>query len=97
MPLAPSWVPLLLSVVGNLFMPQLISYVAKSNKSWLNMLIAYGSSAIVGGLSAWVAGDFSNSLYPSIIAGLTASQAAYQAYWKAKIQAEAAKEEPPQV
>ena len=74
-------VSLVLSIVVNLFMPFAIAYVAKSSKSWLNMLIAYASSAVVGGLTAWLGGNFNGDVWPSVMAGVTASQTAFHAFW----------------
>ena len=70
--------------VANVFMPWAISFVATSKKAWLNLVIAYGSSAIVGALTAYVGGQFTHAVWPSILAGITAAQLAYHVYWSPK-------------
>lgn len=79
---APQWVSVILSVVVSLFLPWAVAFVAKSSKRWLNFIIAYASSFVVGGLSAWVVGSFSQDAWVSIAAAITASQGAYNTYWK---------------
>jgi ABC-type branched-subunit amino acid transport system permease subunit len=86
---APMWVPSVISLILGVFLPFGIKYVAKSSKSWINFLIAYGSSALLGGLSAWVAGSISEDIFASVLAAIVATQASYTAYWKPIIQKEA--------
>ncbi len=80
----PTWIAPVLSIIVSFFLPWLIAFVAKSSKRWLNMLIAFGSSAVIGVLSAWVAGNFSSDVWASIVAAITAAQLSYNVYWKPK-------------
>jgi hypothetical protein len=81
----PQWVAPVHSIVTGLFLPYLISYVAVSTKRWLNLLASFGSSALVGVLTAWLAGSFSADVWASVLAAVTATQLAYNAYWKQKL------------
>lgn len=85
---SPEWVSIAISLIVGVFLPLGIKYVAKSTKTWLNFLIAYGSSAVLGLLSAWVAGSFSQDIYASILAAVVAAQAAYKIHWEPIIKLE---------
>lgn len=78
-------ITLVLSIVTGIFMPWAIQFVAKSSKHWLNLLISYGSSALIGALTAWIGGQISHDIYASILAAIVAAQLAYSAYWKVQI------------
>jgi hypothetical protein len=81
----PELVSGILSIVVNVFMPWLIAFVATSQKRWINFAIAYASSAVVGVLTAWVGGQFTHAVWPSILVGITAAQAAYHTFWANKL------------
>jgi hypothetical protein len=82
---APSFVPPILSLFVSLGLPWLIQFVAKSTNRFLNWTVALVSSAILGGLSALVAGDFSADVWASLTVAITATQGAYNLYWKDRL------------
>jgi len=71
-----------LSLITGFFLPWAIAFVARSEKRWLNLLIAYGSSVLVGAFNAFLAGNLSQDVFASLTASLAASQSAYTLYWK---------------
>lgn len=73
-----------LAIVVNLFMPRLITYVAKSSNHVTNLVIAYVSSGVVGALTAWAGGQFSGDIWQSVSLGIAASQVAYHGFWAPK-------------
>lgn len=86
----PNWVSPILTIIVSFFLPWLIQYVATSTKRWLNWLTSLGTSAIVGVLGAWIHGDFGTDIWVNLTLAITATQTAYNMYWKSKIQANTA-------
>lgn len=78
----------LFTLIVSLFLPKLISYVATHNKHWVNFVISYGSSIVLGVVTAWAGGKFSSDIWMNVTIAITAAQASYQSYWKPKKEAE---------
>jgi len=75
----------LFTALAGLGMPVLISYVAQSDKKWINLVISWGSSAILGIVTALVGGQFSNDISLNLLVALGAAEASYKLYWKDKL------------
>lgn len=77
----------LLTLCVSIGMPRLIAFVAKSSNRTVNLLISYGSSAVLGILTALAGGDFGSDLLLNVTVAITATQTAYNAYWKDRLSA----------
>lgn len=75
----------LITVIAGLGMPYLISYVAVSKTKWLNLIISWGSSLILGTVSAAIGGRFGSDISLNILLALSSTEASYQLYWQKKI------------
>lgn len=69
-------------LLASFFMPKAIAYVATSKKHWLNFVIAYGSSALLGAVAALAGGQFTKDVWMDASLFIAASQAAYNVYFK---------------
>lgn len=75
----------LLTLAVSLLMPKLIAYVATSPRRWVNFAISYGSSILLGIMTAWAGGQFGLDFWMNATVAITTTQAAYNLYWKRKL------------
>lgn len=83
---APSWVSPVLTLLISLVLPYLIQYVAVSSRKWLNAIIAFGSAAVLGVLTAWTDGQFGADMWLNVTIAITAMHTAYKGYWEGRLE-----------
>lgn len=75
----------LITALAGIGMPWLIKFVAKSSKTWLNLVIAWGSSVVLGIVTALIGGQFTNDVSLNILVAIGAAEASFKLYWQDKI------------
>lgn len=75
----------LITALAGIGMPWLIKFVAKSDKTWLNLVIAWGSSIVLGLVTSLLGGHFTNDISLNVLVAIGAAEASFKLYWQNKI------------